>query len=124
MTLDEYPWSVYPPYVAGGSYLLSSDLLPRILMISPHVKHIKLEDVYILNVIGVEPQQNHRYTQIPVCKRRRIKRISNCYWQMAYTVLCGRELDIFWKQRQSLGVLKNYCYSKNITSDTTLRYRV
>ncbi len=65
MTSDEYPWSVYPPYVAGGSYLLSSDLLPRILMISPHVKHIKLEDVYmgmILNVIGVEPQQNHRYT--------------------------------------------------------------
>ncbi len=124
MTSDEYPWSVYPPYVAGGSYLLSSDLLPRILTISPHVKNIKIEDVYlgmILHVIGVVPQQNHRLTQIPVCRNFN-KRIGNCYWHMAYTVLCGKNLERFWRERQSLEDLKNYCHMKNITSNITLPY--
>ena len=125
MTLNEYPWSAYPPYVAGPSNLSSRDLLPRILTISLHVKISKLKMHYvgmILQVIGVVPELNHRFTQISICQNPD-KCISNCYW---HTVLCGRELDIFWLQTigNNFGVLKNYCLMKNITSDTTLPYRI
>ncbi len=125
MTTVEYPWSVYPTYVAGPSYLLSSDLLPRILTTSPHVKYIKLEDVYmgmIFNVIGVEPKRNHRFTQLQVCKTQM------CYWRWAYTVKCPsyKGLIKFWRNRKSSRDFKNYsldCHRQNVTIDTTLPYQ-
>ncbi len=75
----------------------------------------------ILNVIGVEPQQNHRYTQIPVCKTYN----KMCYWRWVYTASCASStaLDNFWRERrysEDSEAFKNYCHRQNITIDTTL----
>ncbi len=125
MTIQEYRWSRYPSYVEGPSYLLSSDLLPRILVISRHVKHIKLEDVFIgmiLNILGVTPQQNHRFTQIPTCTKPGIpiKNACRAYW--AYTFHCYPEVFITINRKWlNSKFYEIYCSTK-ITINMTLPY--
>ena len=31
VTVEEYPWKFYPPFVRGPSYVLSGDVVPRLL---------------------------------------------------------------------------------------------
>ncbi|XP_072025939.1 beta-1,3-galactosyltransferase 1-like [Amphiura filiformis] len=56
---DEYPYAVYPPYAGGAAYVISSNILPFIVAISPHVQLFQIEDVFlgmIYNIIGVKPK--------------------------------------------------------------------
>ncbi|KAM3915663.1 beta-1,3-galactosyltransferase 2-like [Leptodactylus fuscus] len=55
---DEYPENDYPPFCSGTGYVLSGDLSPKIVNISPSIRWIHLEDVFIglcLQKIGVQP---------------------------------------------------------------------
>ena len=31
VTVEDYPWSFYPPFVRGPSYVISGDVIPRLL---------------------------------------------------------------------------------------------
>ncbi|XP_072048894.1 beta-1,3-galactosyltransferase 1-like [Amphiura filiformis] len=96
---SEYPYPLYPPYVNGPSYLISSDLLPLILTVSAHVKYFRFEDVYmgmIMNVIGVNPKNNGRYSVQPVEEGNG----NMCHFSVAFTGLCPvwsvRAMKLVW----------------------------
>ncbi|XP_056384075.1 beta-1,3-galactosyltransferase 2-like [Hyla sarda] len=53
-----YPYKKYPPFCSGTGYVLSGDLARKIVKISPSVRWIHLEDVFIglcLDKLGVQP---------------------------------------------------------------------
>ncbi|XP_068099322.1 beta-1,3-galactosyltransferase 2-like isoform X2 [Hyperolius riggenbachi] len=58
VTPEEYPELSYPPFCSGTGYVFSGDLPSKIVRISPNIRWLHLEDVYIglcLNRLGVEP---------------------------------------------------------------------
>ncbi len=60
-----YPHPMYPPYVQGYTYLVSGNLVNKLVSVSDHIPYI-FEDVYVgmlMKTIGVKPTHDHRYTQ-------------------------------------------------------------
>lgn len=47
VSTDEYPNKHWPPYISGGSMLLSMDVVKEISKTFPHVKQIFIDDVYL-----------------------------------------------------------------------------
>lgn len=65
VTFEEYPESHYPPYSSGMGYVLSSDVVSRMVNLSEYVTPIPNEDAYIgvlANRLGVEPVKTGRFT--------------------------------------------------------------
>lgn len=55
---DVYPDNIYPPFVLSSAYVLSADLVPKILNVSHSVPYFKLDDVYLgmcLARLGLKP---------------------------------------------------------------------
>ncbi|XP_063797592.1 beta-1,3-galactosyltransferase 2-like, partial [Pseudophryne corroboree] len=58
MPPDVYPENQYPPFCSGTGYVFSGDLAQKIVNISPIIRWLHLEDVYIglcLDKLGVQP---------------------------------------------------------------------
>lgn len=47
VSLQEYPYSRYPPYVTAGAYLLSNQAFKELSMASNYVKHFRFDDIYM-----------------------------------------------------------------------------
>lgn len=102
VTLEEYPYSKYPPYVTAGAYLLSYPALEDLYFTSMFTKHFKFDDVYL----GI------------VAKKCRISPLHNdnfYFWKKPYTkeaysnVIASHgfsdpnELKMVWEEQRSLG---------------------
>ncbi len=46
-----YPFLFFPPYVSGGCYVISGDLVPELYEASKYVRYLNLEDVYITGIL-------------------------------------------------------------------------
>ncbi len=116
--LSVYPYSIYPPYVDGPAYLISSDLLPLMLEMSQHVEYFKIEDIYIamvLNVIGVAPRHSKQYTMMTpsrsVKKVKKKKIVADeeepmCLFSFAITAKSPLLLKSFWTRWQQFNTAK------------------
>lgn len=65
VTFEEYPESHYPPYSSGMGYLLSEDVISRMVNLSQFVTPIPNEDAYIgvlAHKLHVEPFRTGRFT--------------------------------------------------------------
>lgn len=102
VTLEEYPYSKYPPYVTAGAYLLSYPALEDLYFTSMFTKHFKFDDVYL----GI------------VAKKCRISPLHNdnfYFWKKPYTkeaysnVIASHgfsdpnEFKMVWEEQRSLG---------------------
>ncbi|UYV62349.1 B3GALT1 [Cordylochernes scorpioides] len=47
VSLEEYPYSKYPPYVAGGAYILNFLALQDLYYTSMYTQHFRLDDVFV-----------------------------------------------------------------------------
>ncbi|XP_069823556.1 beta-1,3-galactosyltransferase 2-like [Dendropsophus ebraccatus] len=66
---DIYPYEKYPPFCSGTGYVLSGDLAHKIVEISPSVRWIYLEDVFIgfcLQKLGIQPTAPPKITDFNV----------------------------------------------------------
>nr|KAG5710389.1 hypothetical protein BaRGS_022207 [Batillaria attramentaria] len=63
VTLDtgSYPFSMYPPYVRGGTYVLGGRLVPRLVNVSRYMPYLPVEDVFINGVLGRVLQVEHMH---------------------------------------------------------------
>ncbi len=62
---DEYAPDLYPPYASGTGYVLSQDVLSRLLLVSRHYKPFPNEDAYVgvlVDQLGLEPVHSSRFT--------------------------------------------------------------
>jgi hypothetical protein len=61
VTMQEFSGLVYPPYAAGGGYVFTASLIPRLLEASKAVAPFPMEDAYfgvLMKYIGVRPINN------------------------------------------------------------------
>lgn len=47
VSLQEYPYTKYPPYITAGAYVLSKAALKKIYYASFFVKHFRFDDIYL-----------------------------------------------------------------------------
>lgn len=58
VSLREYPYNYWPPYVTAGSYVLSKEALIKMYYTSLYTKHFRFDDIYLGLVAlkaGIEP---------------------------------------------------------------------
>lgn len=58
VSLREYPYSLWPPYVTAGAYVLSKEALFKMYYTSYYTKHFRFDDIYLGLVAlkaGIEP---------------------------------------------------------------------
>ncbi|KAG8229445.1 hypothetical protein J437_LFUL010788 [Ladona fulva] len=58
VSLSEYPYAQWPPYVTAGAYVLSRNALRLLYFASMYTKHFKFDDIYLgiaASKIGLEP---------------------------------------------------------------------
>ena len=51
VTQNEFPPEVYPPYVSGNAYIMTSDLVKEIYDTAKYVKPISIDDAYLTGII-------------------------------------------------------------------------
>lgn len=64
VSLDEYPYSRYPPYVTAGAYLLSNRAFKELQIASRYVKHFRFDDIYmgiLSKKIGLTPTHSSEF---------------------------------------------------------------
>jgi hypothetical protein len=64
VSLDEYPFSKYPPYVTAGAFLLSRGALSDMYYTSLYTKHFRFDDIFVALLakkVGVRPLHNHHF---------------------------------------------------------------
>ncbi|CAH8676939.1 unnamed protein product [Schistosoma rodhaini] len=57
--LKEFPWSRYPPYFYGATYILGSNIVKRLAIASAFTQHIRIDDAYLgilFNKLNIIPQ--------------------------------------------------------------------
>lgn len=58
VSLDEYPWDRWPPYVTAGAYIVSNQSMKVMYIGSFFVKHFRFDDVYlgiVAKKVGIVP---------------------------------------------------------------------
>ncbi|CAH2106787.1 unnamed protein product [Euphydryas editha] len=59
VTLDEYPYDRWPPYVTAGAYVVSNRCMRIMYVGSLFVKHFRFDDIYlgiVAKKVGLEPK--------------------------------------------------------------------
>lgn len=65
VSMEEYPFSHYPPYASGMGYLISKDLVEKFVNMSRHIPPFANEDAYIgilADRLNVQPYRSGRFT--------------------------------------------------------------
>lgn len=58
VTLDEYPWDRWPPYVTAGAYVLNNKAMKFMYLGSLYTKHFRFDDIYlgiVAKKLGIAP---------------------------------------------------------------------
>uniref|UniRef100_A0A914HX10 Uncharacterized protein n=1 Tax=Globodera rostochiensis TaxID=31243 RepID=A0A914HX10_GLORO len=64
VSLDEFPFTVFPPYIAGGAVLLTGQTVAEFYAAIPHTRLFRLDDVYtgiLAHLLAVQPQHNANF---------------------------------------------------------------
>ena len=65
VTVDEYPYSLFPSFITAGAYLMSQRLVQQFAIAAPFVKFLKFDDVFLGIVsmkLGIRPQHNPNFS--------------------------------------------------------------
>lgn len=66
MSEAEYPSKKYPPYLSGGSYLMSTDVATRLLRVCSKPPYISMEDVFLTGICArraqISPTNSEKFT--------------------------------------------------------------
>lgn len=64
VSLEEYPWDMWPTYVTAGAFLLSHEALFEMYYVSMYTKHFRFDDIYLGIVAlkaGIEPLHSEEF---------------------------------------------------------------
>ena len=51
VTYEDYPLSIFPPYMSGGAYVLSGNIAGKLLAVSEYMPYLSVEDVFITGIL-------------------------------------------------------------------------
>lgn len=64
VSLDEYPWNKWPPYVTAGAYVISQRTMKVMYIASLFVMHFRFDDIYlgiVARKVGIKPIHCDRF---------------------------------------------------------------
>ncbi|KAJ6632920.1 Beta-1,3-galactosyltransferase brn [Pseudolycoriella hygida] len=64
VSLKEYAWHMWPPYVTAGAFILSREALHRMYYVSMYTKHFRFDDIYLAIVAlkaDIEPLHSEEF---------------------------------------------------------------
>ncbi|RVE49555.1 hypothetical protein evm_005783 [Chilo suppressalis] len=64
VSLDEYPWDKWPPYITAGAYLVSNRSMKALYVASLFVKHFRFDDIYlgiVAKKVGIIPEHCEKF---------------------------------------------------------------
>ncbi|XP_050082509.1 beta-1,3-galactosyltransferase brn [Anopheles aquasalis] len=64
VSLEEYPWDMWPTYVTAGAFLLSHEALFEMYYVSMYTKHFRFDDIFLGIVAmkaGIEPLHSEEF---------------------------------------------------------------
>ncbi|KOB71798.1 Glycosyltransferase [Operophtera brumata] len=64
VSLEEYPWNKWPPYVTAGAYVISKKTMNVLYIASLFVKHFRFDDIYlgiVAKKVGIVPTHCDRF---------------------------------------------------------------
>ncbi|XP_068098397.1 beta-1,3-galactosyltransferase 1-like [Hyperolius riggenbachi] len=101
VTLEEYPEKRYPLFCSGTGYVFSVDLASKIVNISPTVRWLHLEDVYVglcIKKLGIWPKAPPKFGAFNKWKVR----YSDCKYNRIVTSheLSPEEIVHYWNKLQ------------------------
>ncbi|RXN00638.1 Beta-1,3-galactosyltransferase 5 [Acipenser ruthenus] len=109
----EFPFDYYPPFCSGTGYVLSMDLVWDILTVSPTVREIKLEDVFIgmcLNTLGVQPSY---LSSVQVFYNYMVP-FHPCPYSLLVTSHGLRPAQLHWAQKAVERVSRDRCFQEQL----------
>ncbi|CAG2116619.1 unnamed protein product [Medioppia subpectinata] len=102
VSLEEYPYSLYPPYITAGAFVLSNTSLIDMYFGSLYTKHFRFDDIYVgilAKKLSIIPRHNPNFY----------------FWSLSYSASAfedviashgfgdPKNLLIAWNQQKSLG---------------------
>lgn len=101
VSLDEYPYDKWPPYVGGGAYILSKEALKAMHYASYFTEHFRFDDIYLgllAKKLDLEPfHHNEFYVFKKPYNRTTFKYV------LASHGYQNNELLRIWNEQKSLG---------------------
>ncbi|XP_076454261.1 uncharacterized protein LOC143289204 [Babylonia areolata] len=78
VSFADYPFEFFPSYMAGGTYVMTAELVPRLVNVSRYVKSFTVDDAYITGVLA--RTLNLLLVNLPECVMRESARffVRNC----------------------------------------------
>ncbi|KAL3079179.1 hypothetical protein niasHT_036232 [Heterodera trifolii] len=64
VSLDEFPFAAFPPYIAAGAVLLTGQTISEFYAAIPHVRLFRLDDVFtgiLSHLLAIMPQHNANF---------------------------------------------------------------
>ncbi|KAM3955569.1 beta-1,3-galactosyltransferase brn-like isoform 1-T1 [Aphomia sociella] len=64
VSLEEYPWNKWPPYVTAGAFVVNNRAMKILYVGSLFVKHFKFDDIYlgiVAKKVGIKPMHSHQF---------------------------------------------------------------
>lgn len=102
VSLEEYPFSRYPPYVTAGAIVLSNQSLADMHFASYYTKHFRFDDIYVgilakkLSIVAIHNENFHFWP---------FSYDTEKYWDViaAHGFSDPKHLLFAWNQQKSLG---------------------
>ncbi|OWF39809.1 Beta-1,3-galactosyltransferase brn [Mizuhopecten yessoensis] len=79
ISVNDYPYPYWPPYLRGGLFLMSQDMAQTFAMAFPYVKSLPVDDAYLGVVaykLNITALHDERFTQV----KERIKKYKNSHF--------------------------------------------
>lgn len=97
---DEYSGDVYPDYISGGSYLITSDIISELYITSLNTPYLKYEDVFLTGIVAhqldIDLVNNDEFNNDPDIEQELI----NFDYQFSFNTdyPCTNFFYVWWKQ--------------------------
>ena len=102
LSLKEYPYNMFPPFINAGAYVISNKTMKKIFLASHFVKSFRFDDVYLgilVKKLSITPFHSKHFWRF-----REGRRISDMNFTIAaHEFDDTNELEDFWLQQVKFG---------------------
>lgn len=102
VSLEEYPYDKWPPYVTAGAYILSREALIDMYYTSYYTKHFRFDDIYV-GILAKKAKIEPFHSEYFHFYKQKYNRVGYEFTVASHGYSDPRELIKVWNEQKSLG---------------------
>lgn len=102
VSLEEYPYDRWPPYVTAGAYILSKEALIDMYYTSYYTKHFRFDDVYV-GILAYKAKIEPFHSEYFHFYKQKYNKVSYEFTVASHGYNDPEELKTVWSEQKSLG---------------------